>query len=96
MDSARADPKVEPPFDVSSPDDAGRKQFWSITQFYSVGFLQSRIKVKNVVFTNTQLSFASVVFVVVLCGEPVTHVGFLASLKFQKQRTRQGRRHCVN
>ena len=33
MDSARADPKVEPPFDVSFPDDAGRKQFWSITQF---------------------------------------------------------------
>ena len=41
MDSVRADPKVEPPFDVSSPDDAGRKQIWSITQFYSVGFLLS-------------------------------------------------------
>ena len=37
-------------------------QVWSLTQFFSVGFLDTRIKVKNVVFMSTQSKLASFVF----------------------------------
>ena len=36
-------------------------QVWSLTQFYSVDFLQSRIIVKSAFSTNAQSRFASVV-----------------------------------
>ena len=36
--------------------------FWSLTQFYSVDFSQSKIGVKRAFSTNTQSRFASVVF----------------------------------
>ena len=37
-------------------------QVWSLTQFFSVGFLDTRIKGKNVFFTSTQSTLASLVF----------------------------------
>ena len=40
---------------------AGAEQVWSLTQFYSVDFLQSSIGVKSAFSTNTQSRVASVV-----------------------------------
>ena len=45
------------------------QQVWSLTQFYSVDFSQSRIGVKSAFSTNAQLRFASVVLDSVL-GPP--------------------------
>ena len=42
---------------------AANGQVLSLTQFYSVNFLQSRIGVKSAFSTNAQSRFASVVFV---------------------------------
>ena len=40
---------------------AGVNQVWSLTQFYSVDFSQSRIDVKKCAFSNTQARFASAI-----------------------------------
>ena len=37
----------------------GLSQLWSLTQFYSVGSVQFKIRVKSVFFANTQPSFVS-------------------------------------
>ena len=48
-----------PPAPAADP--AGTQQVWSVTQFYSVDFSQSRISVKSAFSTNAQSRFASVV-----------------------------------
>ena len=58
--------RVLPPiFSLQAPQGVvvmtGILQVWSLTQFYSVDFSQSRIRVNKCVFTYAQSRFASVV-----------------------------------
>ena len=65
-----------PPWIVWTP--AVETQVWSLTQFYSVDFYQSRIGVRSAFSTNAQSRFASIVFNVSVSGQTWSRVKFQA------------------